>query len=85
MNENFNKFTDEQLTAYLDGEFEHTAALEIERALNRWDLHPSRLELDVTEDIFVDGDEAGLDDLHKLKTLGVAISLDNFGTGNSSM
>ena len=58
---------------------------EIERALNRWELHPSRLELDVTEDIFVDGDEAGLDDLHKLKTLGVAISLDNFGTGNSSL
>ena len=35
MNENFNKFTDEQLTAYLDGEFEHTPALEIERALKK--------------------------------------------------
>ncbi len=58
---------------------------EVERALSHWDLHPSRLELDVTEDIFVDGDEAGLDDLHKLKTLGVAIALDNFGTGNSSL
>lgn len=59
---------------------------EVERALTRWDIHPSRLELDVTEDIFVDGgDESGLDDLHKLKTLGVAIALDNFGTGNSSL
>ena len=35
MSENFNKFTDEQLTAYLDGEFEHTPALEIERALKK--------------------------------------------------
>lgn len=58
---------------------------EVERALAHWDVDPSRLELDVTEDVFVDGDEAGLDDLHALKTLGVAIALDNFGTGYSSL
>lgn len=58
---------------------------EIENALDRCDVHPSRLELDVTEEIFVEGDESGLNDLHALKTLGVAVALDNFGTGKSSL
>jgi diguanylate cyclase (GGDEF)-like protein/PAS domain S-box-containing protein len=45
---------------------------------------PSRLELEVTEDILVD-DEKAVDIFHKIKNLGVRILLDDFGTGYASL
>ena len=57
----------------------------ISEALRRHRLPPNRLELEVTESIFL-GDSAGaLDVLKRLRALGVGIALDDFGTGYSSL
>jgi diguanylate cyclase (GGDEF)-like protein len=47
-------------------------------------LDPRRLELEVTESIFLKGYDPALRLLHSLRALGVRIALDNFGTGYSS-
>jgi diguanylate cyclase (GGDEF)-like protein len=54
-------------------------------ALAESGLPAHRLELEVTESIFVDGGEGTLQMLQHLRTLGVRTSLDDFGTGYSSL
>ncbi|MEE4537675.1 MAG: EAL domain-containing protein, partial [Erythrobacter sp.] len=48
-------------------------------------LHPSRLELEITESIFIADPEKTMATLHGLRDLGVRIALDDFGTGYSSL
>jgi diguanylate cyclase (GGDEF)-like protein len=48
-------------------------------------LRPERLELEITETIFVENNEENLALLHEVKKLGVSIVLDDFGIGYSSM
>ncbi|MGA3303258.1 MAG: EAL domain-containing protein [Methylovirgula sp.] len=48
-------------------------------------LAPARLELEVTESIFLRNTETALALLRGLKELGVSIALDDFGTGYSSL
>jgi diguanylate cyclase (GGDEF)-like protein len=48
-------------------------------------LAPARLEVEITESIFLDGGESTLKLLHSLRSLGVRIALDDFGTGYSSL
>lgn len=55
------------------------------QALAQSRLEPSRLELEITESIFIDNVEATLSALHGLRNLGVRIALDDFGTGYSSL
>ena len=64
----------------------HRGALNesILRALADSGLAPSRLEIEITESIFLEGGEA-LRLLHGLRSLGVRIALDDFGTGYSSL
>lgn len=57
----------------------------VEDALAASGLSPSRLELEVTESIFLQGSEANCALLSRLGGLGVRISLDDFGTGYSSL
>ncbi len=65
----------------------HRGALHetILRALADSGLSPHRLEVEITESIFLDGGETTLRLLHALRTLGVRIALDDFGTGYSSL
>lgn len=48
-------------------------------------LAPSRLELEVTESVFIDDFSRALSILNRLKSLGVQIAMDDFGTGYSSL
>ncbi len=48
-------------------------------------LHPSRLELEVTESVFLREGTSAVGVLEKLLDLGVRLSLDDFGTGYSSL
>jgi diguanylate cyclase (GGDEF)-like protein len=65
----------------------HRGALHetILRALADTSLAPNRLEVEITESIFLEGGEATLRLLHSLRALGVRIALDDFGTGYSSL
>jgi diguanylate cyclase (GGDEF)-like protein len=54
-------------------------------ALTEGGLPAHRLELEVTESVFLDGSDQNLDILNRLRDLGVRISLDDFGTGYSSL
>jgi diguanylate cyclase (GGDEF)-like protein len=48
-------------------------------------LAPARLEVEITESIFLEGGDATLRLLHSLRSLGVRVALDDFGTGYSSL
>jgi diguanylate cyclase (GGDEF)-like protein len=48
-------------------------------------LPANRLELEITESIFIANVEKTLETLHSLRALGVRIALDDFGTGYSSL
>ena len=65
----------------------HRGALHetILRALATTGLAPDRLEVEITESIFLEGSETTLRLLHALRTLGVRVALDDFGTGYSSL
>lgn len=57
----------------------------IVQALAASGLPPHRLELEITESIFIGNVERTLGMLHGLRSLGVRIALDDFGTGYSSL
>ena len=54
-------------------------------ALHASALDPFRLELEITESVFIDDVDGALQRLHSLRALGVRVALDDFGTGYSSL
>ncbi len=57
----------------------------VEHALTQSGLEPHRLEIEITESIFIDESTVALTQLHALRGLGVRVALDDFGTGYSSL
>jgi EAL domain-containing protein (putative c-di-GMP-specific phosphodiesterase class I) len=54
-------------------------------ALKRYGVPPERLELEVTESVFMDDIDAVLEKMRFLKRHGIQFSIDDFGTGFSSL
>ncbi|MES2119806.1 MAG: EAL domain-containing protein [Pseudomonadota bacterium] len=57
----------------------------VSEALSRYKLPGNRIELEVTEGVFLGDNGSTLDVLKRLRALGVGIALDDFGTGYSSI
>jgi diguanylate cyclase (GGDEF)-like protein/PAS domain S-box-containing protein len=54
-------------------------------ALSAAGLAANRLDLEITESVLLQDNEATLATLHKFRSLGIRISMDDFGTGYSSL
>ena len=57
----------------------------VARALRESGLDSHLLELELTEDSLRDDEEAALDTLRRLNSLGVRLTLDNYGAGSTSL
>ncbi|MDP9478859.1 MAG: EAL domain-containing protein [Actinomycetota bacterium] len=67
-------------------QFRHQGLVEdVAEALRKAGLEPSCLELEVTESAVMDDVEAAIATMGELKGLGVGLSIDDFGTGHSSL
>ncbi|MFT6249992.1 MAG: diguanylate cyclase (GGDEF)-like protein [Cognaticolwellia sp.] len=54
-------------------------------AIETYQIKPSMLELEITENILMDDPQVIIDALVQLKSYGIGIALDDFGTGFSSL
>ena len=54
-------------------------------ATERHQVPPSKLELEITENVLMDEPEVVIDALVQVKAKGISIALDDFGTGFSSL
>ncbi|MEM9221530.1 MAG: EAL domain-containing protein [Pseudomonadota bacterium] len=57
----------------------------VKDALGQSGLNPGRLELEITENLFIENPEPVGAKLHELKALGVRVVMDDFGIGYSSL
>ncbi|NEW94360.1 EAL domain-containing protein [Rhodopseudomonas sp. BR0M22] len=57
----------------------------VKEVLLQTGLDPGRLELEITEGVLIDDFDRGLSLLRRLKALGVRVSMDDFGSGYSSL
>jgi diguanylate cyclase (GGDEF)-like protein/PAS domain S-box-containing protein len=64
---------------------QHNLLQQIKSLLEKYDLPPGVLDLELTEGILMQGVERTLATLHELSAMGVILSLDDFGTGYSSL
>lgn len=57
----------------------------VRMVLSDTELPAKRLELEITEGVFLSNDEHVHDMIHSLKAIGLKLALDDFGTGYSSL
>lgn len=57
----------------------------IAELLDKYDLHPKYIELEITEGTLMENMHHTINALKKLRDMGIEISLDDFGTGYSSL
>lgn len=57
----------------------------LREALDKVGGQPDRLEIEVTEDVFIRDPDAAAATLARLKAIGVRLALDDFGTGYASL
>jgi diguanylate cyclase (GGDEF)-like protein len=62
-----------------------TFADEVAEHLDRWQVRPEHLVLEVTEGTIMQDPDRSVQVLHQLRAMGVRLAIDDFGTGYSSM
>jgi len=60
-------------------------AVQLKALIEKYEIHPRLLELELTESVFVEDSRETLDLLRELKELGFTILIDDFGSGYSSL
>ena len=60
-------------------------AAQVKVIVQRYDINPNRLKLELTESILLDNIEGIIATMNEISALGVRFSLDDFGTGYSSL
>jgi len=67
-------------------QFQHSEIVEeLSEKLQKSLVNPSKIYIEITENIMMESLKQTMDKLGKLKALGVKISMDDFGTGYSSL
>jgi diguanylate cyclase (GGDEF)-like protein len=56
-----------------------------EDAFKNNDIKPENLQIEITETSFIDYDKNVMDNLHKLRDLGIKLAVDDFGVGFASL
>lgn len=64
---------------------QHELYQQVAEVLDDTGLAPALLELEVTESAVMEDPEVALEQLHRLRELGVTLAIDDFGTGYSSL
>jgi EAL domain-containing protein (putative c-di-GMP-specific phosphodiesterase class I) len=54
-------------------------------SLDRWQVDPALMEIELTESVLMEVNELDDDGLERLRMLGLRIAIDDFGTGYSSL
>ena len=65
--------------------FQRNYAEKIIDTINEFELSPSFLILEITEGVLMENTDKAIDDINKLRSLGIKVALDDFGTGFSSL
>lgn len=66
---------------FLDHHFDQT----FKELIQTPDFAPSKLDIEITESVFIERSQGNLNSLERISRLGATISLDDFGTGYSSL
>lgn len=60
-------------------------AEQVRVAMDRFDVTPDQLELEITETVIMSDDARTLEALNALREMGLRLALDDFGTGHASL
>ena len=62
-----------------------TFIFDLSNLIDQYGITPRKLEVEITEGVFIDNKDEVLGILNQIRKMGIGISLDDFGTGYSSL
>lgn len=57
----------------------------IRKSIQEHNIQPGELELEITESAIMENEAHAIDILHEIRSLGIVLSIDDFGVGHSSL